>query len=80
MVDALTLMRENREKLLDTERGDYFIRLSEADLDLLVHDVEERWLAFQIASKHSIVIATLQQSTSFHPLGPNIAHWIICLN
>ena len=58
MVDALTLMRENREKLLDTERGDYFIRLSEADLDLLVHDVEERWLAFQIASKHSIVIAT----------------------
>ena len=58
VVDALTLMRENCEKLLDTERGDYFIRLSAADLDLLVHDVEERWLAFQIASKHSIVIAT----------------------
>ena len=58
VVDALTLMRENREKLLDTERGDYFIRLSAADLDLLVHDVEERRLAFQIDSKHSIVIGT----------------------
>lgn len=56
VVTALRLMNDNRAKLLGTTAGNYFIRLSEADLRLVVPDEKEK--PVQINSKHSIIVET----------------------
>lgn len=65
VVRALTLMNNNRAKLLDTRRGNYFVRLSTADLRLIVCDVNE--FAVQIPSKHSILVETTETIIKIPP-------------
>lgn len=65
VVRALTLMNNNRAKLLDTRRGNYFVRLSTADLRLIVCDVNE--FPVQIPSKHSILVETAETIIKIPP-------------
>ena len=58
VIGAVKLMDQNCALLYGTERGNYFIRLSPRDLDLLVSDAEDRQSAEQICSKHNILVGT----------------------
>ena len=58
VASALRLMKQNRENLLDKVGVDCLIRLSDADIRLIMGESPQ--IAFQVQTIHSIVIATTQ--------------------
>ena len=59
VVSALRLMKQNRENLHGEAKGNFLIRLSAADICLIVG--ESRQIAVQVQTIHSIVVATSQR-------------------